>query len=102
MLLLVQVMVLDAGISSLLPRMYSHWMVTNIPGNNLQRGVEVMQYVTPFSLEFTEEGELVTDPVTSSHPLVLAVFRQTQGSIVVDEAQGGCTPVMSSLLHAGH
>ena len=51
--------------------MYVHWMVTNIPGNSIKDGVEVMQYVTPFSLEFTEDGEFVTDEAKSSHPLIV-------------------------------
>lgn len=87
-------MLLDAGISRVLPKMYVHWMVTNIPGTNVQWGTEVMQYVTPFSLEFNEAGEFITDPSNSSHPLILAVFKQETGKIVVDETQGGCTKVM--------
>ena len=72
--------------------MYVHWMVKDIPANNIKNGVEVMQYVTPFSLEFNEAGELVTDPVESSHPLLMVVFKQESGKIVVEEAQQGCGP----------
>jgi len=87
------VMLLDAGISRVLPKMYVHWMLTNVPGNNIQQGTEVMRYVTPFSLEFTEDGEFITDTVNSSHPLILAVFKQNSGSIIIrDETQAGCTP----------
>ena len=86
-------MLLDAGISRLLPKMYVHWMMTNIPGNNINNGVQVMRYVTPFFLEFDDNGEFITDPEKSSHPLILAVFKQKSGKIVVDEAQAGCTPV---------
>ena len=68
-------------------------MVTNIPNNNVMAGVEVMDYITPFSLEFTEAGEFVTEPVESSHPLIIAVFKQNQGKILTDEAQRGCTKV---------
>ena len=78
--------------------MYVHWMVTNIPGNRIRDGVEVMQYVTPFSLEFTEDGEFVTDEAESSHPLIVAVFKQTAGRIVVDEAQKGCTKARSKTI----
>ena len=74
-------------------RMYVHWMVTNVPGNNLKLGSEVMQYVTPFSLEFTEDGEFITDPVESSHPLIIAVFKQKTGKIIVEETQAGCSKV---------
>jgi len=66
-------------------------MVTNIPGTNIKYGTEVMQYVTPFSLEFNEAGEFITDTGNSSHPLILAVFRQERGKIVVEETQAGCT-----------
>ena len=86
-------MLLDAGISRLLPKMYVHWMVTNIPGSNVQYGTEVMQYVTPFSLEFNDAGEFITDTANSSHPLIMAVFKQETGKIVVDETQAGCTKV---------
>ena len=72
---------------------YIHWMVTNIPNNNVKAGVEVMNYVTPFSLEFTEDGEFITDPVESAHPLIIAVFKQNSGKILTDEAQRGCTKV---------
>ena len=68
-------------------------MVTNIPNNNVMAGVEVMNYITPFSLEFTEEGEFITDPVESGHPLIIAVFKQNTGKILTDEAQRGCTKV---------
>ena len=76
----------------MLPKMYVHWMLTNVPGNQIHQGTEVMRYVTPFSLEFTESGDFITDPVNSSHPLILAVFKQTSGTILVDETQAGCTP----------
>ena len=68
-------------------------MVTNIPNNNVMKGVEVMNYVTPFSLEFTEDGEFITDPEESGHPLIIAVFKQNSGNILTDEAQRGCTKV---------
>merc|ERR1711936_1214059 len=45
------VMVIAAGIQRVLPKVYMHWMVTNIPGNSVELGNEVMEYVTPFSLE---------------------------------------------------
>ena len=77
--------------------MYVHWMVTNIPGNSIKDGVEVMQYLTPFSLEFTEAGEFITDEAESSHPLIVAVFKQRAGRIVVDEAQKGCTKVRDNV-----
>ena len=65
--------------------------MTNIPGTNIKYGTEVMQYVTPFSLEFNEAGEFITEAGNSSHPLVLAVFKQERGKIVVEETQAGCT-----------
>merc|ERR1711910_189393 len=49
------VMVIDAGIQRVLPKVYMHWMVTNIPGISVELGNEVMEYVTPFSLEVEED-----------------------------------------------
>merc|ERR1712079_89560 len=91
------VMLLDAGISRLSPKMYVHGILTNVPGNKIHQGTEVMRYVTPFSLEFTEDGDFITDPTNSSHPLILAVFKQNSGSIVVEETQAGCTPGINDL-----
>ena len=54
------------GIGRALPKMYVHWMVKDIPANNIKNGVEVVQYISS-SLEFTEAGELVTDAAESSH-----------------------------------
>merc|ERR1711963_1031615 len=48
------VMVIDAGIQRVLPKVYMHWMVANIPGNSVELGNEVMEYVTPFSLQVEE------------------------------------------------
>merc|ERR1712158_233134 len=31
------------------------WMVANIPGNSVEMGNEVMEYVTPFSLEINDD-----------------------------------------------
>ena len=46
----------DAGIARLGEQQALHWMVTNIPGNAISEGSEVIQYLTPFSLELDEEG----------------------------------------------
>ena len=55
------VMIIDGGIQALLPQVFLHWMVTNIPGNSVDLGNEVMEYVTPFSLEFNEDSSFITD-----------------------------------------
>ena len=55
------VMIIDGGIKQVLPKGYMHWMVTNIPGNFVERGNEVMQYVTPFGLELNEDGSIIKD-----------------------------------------
>ena len=85
------VMIVDGGIERVLPKVYLHWMVTDIPGNAVEKGNEVMEYVTPFSLEIDAEGNIIKDPDPSSHPMILLVFKQP-GPIIVDETQAGCTP----------
>ena len=85
------VMVLDAGIKRVLPQVFFHWMVANIPGNSVKRGNEVMEYVTPFSLEFDEDNNFIKDRELSAHPLIMLVFKQP-GRIFVEETQAGCSP----------
>ena len=82
---------MDGGIQRVLPKVYLHWMVTDIPGNAVEKGNEVMEYVTPFSLEIDAEGKIIKDAKESSHPMILLVFKQP-GPIIVDETQAGCSP----------
>jgi len=84
-------MVLDAGIKRVLPKVFIHWMVSNIPGYSVKNGNEVMEYVTPFSLEFDEDAKFITDREKSAHPLLLLIFKQP-GRIYVDETHAGCNP----------
>ena len=91
------VMLLDGGIQRVLPKVYFHWMVTNIPGNSVELGNEVMEYVTPFSLELKEDplDGFITDKYDSAHPMIFLVFKQ-QRHVQVEEAQRGCSPEMVS------
>ena len=95
-------MLWDGGIKLQLPKGFLHWMVglnmmfwaelscaaqvTNIPGNSVGWGSEVMEYVPPFSFELTEDNQLVQDRVASAHPLLMLVFKQKE-RLVVDETQ---------------
>ena len=95
------VMVIDAGIQRVLPKVYLHWMVTNIPGNSVEMGNEVMEYVTPFSLEVQEDplDGFVEDRHASAHPMIFLVFKQP-GRIQVEETQRGCSPdIVSARIH---
>jgi len=95
------VMVIDAGIQRVLPKVYLHWMVTNIPGNSVELGNEVMEYVTPFSLEVQEDplDGFIKDRHASAHPMIFLVFKQP-GRIQVEETQRGCSPdIVSARIH---
>merc|ERR1711971_829670 len=95
------VMVIDAGIQRVLPKVYLHWMVTNIPGNSVELGNEVMEYVTPFSLEVHEDplDGFIKDRYASAHPMIFLVFKQP-GRIQVEETQRGCSPdIVSARIH---
>ena len=59
-----EVMMVDNGIIRLLPQQYFHWLVVNVPGNDVGEGNEVMDYITPFSREDVP------------HPMLLLVYRQ--------------------------
>ena len=52
------VLLVDNGIEQLLPAQFVHWLVTNIPGNAIERGQEMIEYVTPFSFDL--EGPFFT------------------------------------------
>ena len=67
------VMIVDNGIESVLPLQYIHWMVVNIPGDNVPMGSEVMDYVTPFSIEI-KDGKI--DPFGVAHPMLVLVYKQ--------------------------
>ena len=95
------VMVIDAGIQRVLPKVYMHWMVTNIPGNSVELGNEVMEYVTPFSLEVEEDplDGFVKDRQASAHPMIFLVYKQP-GHIQVEETQRGCSPdIVTARIH---
>ena len=76
-----QVMIVDGGIKRLLPETYLHWLVMNVPGDKVEEGVEVFQYVTPFSLELEEDGSIIKDTQESSHPMIVLVFKQRSGKV---------------------
>ena len=96
---LYMVVLVDAGIQSVLPKVYAHWMVTNIPGNQVELGDEVMQYVTPFSLELDDEANIIKDREQSKHPMIFLAFKQP-GRIVAEETQAGCSPdIVDARIH---
>jgi len=90
----------DANIQYFLPKRIIFWMVTNIPGNNVEMGNEVIEYATPLTAifrnpetgkdEFGADSIWVKDVEQSSHPMMVAVFKQPS-HLIVDETQRGCT-----------
>ena len=53
--------------------MFTFWVVTNIPGNNVELGNEMFSYVPPLALQF-EGGEI--DKNYPAHNSPLLVFEQ--------------------------
>jgi len=91
------VMLVDSEIECILPQQYIFWMVTNIPGSNVDLGTEVMDYVPPFSAEL-EDGKCQLDSTDGTiklgapgHTMLLMVYQQ-QGKISVEETRRGCSP----------
>ena len=84
------VLIVDEGIARLEGRQFVHWMVTNIPGSDVGRGAEVVQYIPPFSVELLEDGSGV-DKDGAAHPMLVLVYRQP-GRVEVEEIQRGCAP----------
>merc|ERR1712106_1041870 len=85
------VIIVDQGIERLEGKQFIHWMVTNIPGSNIEKGAEVMQYIEPFSFEFGSNGQL--DPNGKAHPMLVLVYKQP-GTVEVEEIQRGCSPTI--------
>ena len=79
----IQVMIVDGGIKRLLPDTYLHWLVMNVPGEKVEEGIEVFQYVTPFSLELEDDGSIIKDTKESSHPMIVLVFKQRSGKVAI-------------------
>ena len=48
--MLYSVIIVDTGIAALQGAQYFHWGVTNIPGNDIGAGAEVMEYIPPFQV----------------------------------------------------
>jgi len=86
------VMIVDTQVKQVQPKVFVHWMVTNIPGTKVSSGNEVMQYVTPFSLELNEDGSINKN---ATHTMVIMVYKQ-KGKMVTDETQYGCSPDLFS------
>ena len=42
----------------------------------MDEGIEVFQYVTPFSLELDDDENIIKDIKESSHPMIALVFKQ--------------------------
>ena len=77
--------IVDTGIAALQGAQYFHWGVTNIPGNDIGAGAEVMEYIPPFQASPSDPG----------HPMLALVYEQP-GPIVVMETQQGCTEDIGS------
>ena len=67
------------------------WIVTNIPGNSVKDGNEVVEYLTPFAVAPREDGTLEKNILASNHPTFFLAFKQLDGRILMEETQAGCT-----------
>merc|ERR1712012_1270526 len=88
---LYSVIIVDVNIERVLPKGFFHWAVINIPGNRIDDGNEVMEYVPPFHFKLNEDGSLVKDPKESASPMLVLVFKQ-EGRIWSEETHAGCDP----------
>ena len=61
-------------------QMFTFWVVTNIPGNNVELGNEMFSYVVPLALQF-ENGQI--DKNYPAHNSPLLVFEQ-EGKVISD------------------
>ena len=55
----------------------------------MDEGIEVFQYVTPFSLELDDDENIIKDTEESSHPMIVLVFKQRSGKVEILKIQNG-------------
>nr|XP_018905787.1 PREDICTED: putative odorant-binding protein A5 isoform X1 [Bemisia tabaci] len=67
------------------PREYQHWIVVNIPGNNLTGGETITEYVRP-NPEYDDDG---------FHRFIFFVFKQEEKDKIYDEVKRSHIPVKS-------
>merc|ERR1712130_567849 len=89
------VMAIDEGISRLQENGlgYLHWLVTNVPGDEVYAGDENYEYVPPFAYLYDDPSNptaLVYDD-TPLHAIMFLVYEQP-GRINMTEGQSGCAP----------
>eukprot|EP00095_Tigriopus_kingsejongensis_P001745 maker-scaffold903_size83255-snap-gene-0.12 protein:Tk01745 transcript:maker-scaffold903_size83255-snap-gene-0.12-mRNA-1 annotation:"phosphatidylethanolamine-binding protein homolog -like isoform x4" len=74
-------------------RRFFHWMQANIPGNRIEEGTVVYDYMPTFTFKFLPgpNGTQILNPSQSfSHRVLILVYRQPK-ELVFDEGQSGCT-----------
>jgi len=69
------------------PIKYAHWLVTNIPGNDVNNGDEIAEYLPSFHFVIREDGTLEQELGVTDRHLVL-IYKQ-QGKIDMS-GQSGC------------
>ena len=67
---------------------FVNYLVTNIPGTNIENGTNVAEWVAPFALNIND-GELIRDEEGFFQPIVVLVYRQGEGEVEI-EGQIGC------------
>jgi len=71
------------------PIKYAHWLVTNIPGDNICQGDAVVDWIPSYHFSIKEDGTLDTqDPKTNRH-LVL-VYKQKNRKRLDLSGSAGC------------
>ena len=75
------VMIVDEGIERLEGKQFIHWLVTNVPGSDVGRGAEVMQYIPPFAIELGSDGAI---DKTKSHPMLALIYREVKKDFTLE------------------
>ena len=67
---------------------FSCWFCNHLVAK-VDEGIEVFQYVTPFSLELDDDENIIKDTEESSHPMIVLVFKQRSGKVEILKIQNG-------------
>jgi len=85
------ILMIDYGIKELEGAQYFHWLISNVPGNDVSQGTENMEYIPPFGFQRNADNTGVVETGDAPlHDIYTLVYRQP-GFINIEENQSGCS-----------
>ena len=71
---------------------YNHWIVINIPGNDVKKGNQVNAYMPSFTFDYDEEKGVILKNSTLTHRYLWLVYEQPNGELNLEKEENICSP----------